>query len=66
MDWTRFRSSKKEAVKKSLPLKKIGWKNNNNQALLNQLFDLEDKKVDAQMAYNMFIEFYYYGLEMIR
>ena len=58
---------KKEAVKKKLAIEK-DWlaKNNNNQALLNQLFDLEDKKVDAQMAYNMFIEFYYYGPEMIR
>ena len=58
---------KKEAVKKKLAIEK-DWlaKNNKNQALLNQLFELEDKKVDAQMAYNMFIEFYYYGPEMIR
>ena len=58
---------KKEAVKKKLAIEK-DWlaKNKKNQALLNQLFELEDKKVDAQMAYNMFIEFYYYGPEMIR
>ena len=58
---------KKEAVKKKLAIEK-DWlaKNKKNQALLNQLFELENKKVDAQMAYNMFIEFYYYGPEMIR
>ena len=58
---------KKEAVKKKLNLEK-DWvtKGKGNKALLDELFELENKKVEAQMAYNMFIEFYYYGPEMMR
>ena len=58
---------KKEAVKKKLNLEK-DWvtKAIGNKALLNELFELENKKVEAQMAYNMFVEFYYYGPEMMR
>ena len=58
---------KKEAVKKKLNLEK-DWvtKGKGNQALLDKLFELENKKVEAQMAYNMFVEFYYYGPEMMR
>ncbi len=58
---------KKEAVKKKLNLEK-DWvtKGIGNKALLDELFELENKKVEAQMAYNMFIEFYYYGPEMMR
>ena len=58
---------KKEAVKKKLNLEK-DWvtKAKGNKALLNELFELENKKVEAQMAYNMFVEFYYYGPEMMR
>ena len=33
---------------------------------MDKLFELENKKVEAQMAYNMFVEFYYYGPEMMR
>ena len=58
---------KKEAVKKKLNLEK-DWvtKGKGNKALLDELFELENKKVESQMAYNMFIEFYYYGPEMMR
>ncbi len=58
---------KKEAVNKKLNLEK-DWvtKGKGNKALLNELFELENKKVEAQMAYNMFVEFYYYGPEMMR
>ena len=58
---------KKEAVKKKLNLEK-DWvtKGKGNKALLEELFELENKKVESQMAYNMFIEFYYYGPEMMR
>ena len=58
---------KKEAVKKKLNLEK-DWvtKGKGNKALLDELFELENKKVEAQMAYNMFVEFYYYGPEMMR
>ena len=58
---------KKEAVKKKLNLEK-DWvtKGKGNKALLDELFKLENKKVEAQMAYNMFVEFYYYGPEMMR
>lgn len=58
---------KKEAVKKKLNLEK-DWvtKGKANKALLDELFELENKKVESQMAYNMFIEFYYYGPEMMR
>ena len=58
---------KKEAVKKKLNLEK-DWvtKGKGNQALLDKLFELENEKVEAQMAYNMFVEFYYYGPEMMR
>ena len=58
---------KKEAVKQKLSLEK-DWvtKGKGNQVLLDLLFELENKKVEAQMAYNMFVEFYYYGPEMMR
>ena len=58
---------KKEAVKKKLNLEK-DWvsKGKGNKALLDELFELENKKVEAQMAYNMFVEFYYYGPEMMK
>jgi len=58
---------KKEAVKKKLNLEK-DWvtKGKGNQVLLDKLFELENEKVEAQMAYNMFVEFYYYGPEMMR
>ena len=58
---------KKEAVKKKLAIEK-DWvtKGKGNKALLDELFELENKKVEAQMAYNMFVEFYYYGPEMMR
>ena len=55
------------ASPKKLSLEK-DWvtKDKGNQVLLDQLFELENKKVEAQMAYNMFVEFYYYGPEMMR
>ena len=67
MDWARFRSKKKEAVKQKLSLEK-DWltKYKGKKVLFDQIFDLENKKVEAQMAKNMFEEFYYYGPEMMR
>lgn len=58
---------KKEAVK----LKKLNeekWIANNleNTQLLNKIIELENKKIEYQLAYSLFIELWYYGPEIIR
>ena len=58
---------KKEAVKQKLMLEKK-WLGANpaNEDLLNELFQLEQEKINYQLAYSLFIEWWYYGPEVVR
>ena len=40
--------------------------NQDNPQILNELFELENKKITYQLAYSLFIEMWYYGPEVIR
>ena len=58
---------KKEAVKiKKLSEDKWLSLNQDNPQILNELFELENKKISYQLAYSLFIEMWYYGPEVIR
>ena len=58
---------KKEAVKRK-KLKEEKWMSDNleNVQLLNKIFEIENKKIEYQLAYSLFIELWYYGPEIIR
>jgi len=58
---------KKEAVKLK-KLKEEKWMSDDfeNVQLLNKLFEIENKKIEYQLAYSLFIELWYYGPEIIR
>ena len=58
---------KKEAVKRK-KLKEEKWMSDDleNVQLLNKIFEIENKKIEYQLAYSLFIELWYYGPEIIR
>ena len=37
-----------------------------NVQLLNEIFEIENKKIEYELAYSLFIELWYYGPEIIR
>ena len=58
---------KKEAVKiKKLSEDKWLSLSQDNPQILNELFEVENKKITYQLAYSLFIEMWYYGPEVIR